>query len=172
MVVDAQTLRNQHHIAVEVHVHVKGEDAMNRTHRFASVIFTAALTILFGGAVYGATAQTTPATEPTAKTHHVVKKARAKAPAQEAASGGARVLGTKETLSGTVAMVDSTNHVLVLTGSNGVPYDFRVTRATRIMISGKKASFGELAEQSNHSASVQFVPRSNGNFAESVTVGG
>ncbi len=116
--------------------------------------------------VFAMAQQTTKAASHAAAKSQTVKKVHAEA------SGAGKVLGSSETLNGTISTVDTTSNLIVLTGSNGIPYNFRVTRGTRITVSGKKATFEDLSAQANAQASVEFVPRSNGNFAESIKVGG
>jgi invasion protein IalB len=145
-------------------LHDGGEITVSRTERSIPCILIAALFLFLGAASGVAQQKTSPATKPAAKSQTMKK------PHAELAGAG-KVLGPKETLSGTISRVDTTNNLIVLTGTNGVPYNFRVTKGTRITISGKKAGLGELSAQANAQASVQFVPRSKGNFAESITVG-
>jgi hypothetical protein len=92
--------------------------------------------------------------------------------AQQKVTGQGKSLAPKETLTGTISMVDKTQDLVVVTGSNGVPYNFRVTRSTRITISGNKAGIDELANQLNKQISVEFIPKTGGNFASSMEVGG
>lgn len=74
-----------------------------------------------------------------------------------------------ETLSGTVTMVDAQQHLIVLT-SGGIPYNFKVTKATHIKVAGNKATFRKLSNQDQKEASVTFVARANGDFARNITV--
>ncbi len=128
------------------------------------------VTFLFLGAAPGfAQPAQAPAPAPAQK---AVSKARAahKAPARVVGEG--KVLGPKETLSGTLSIADTTQNLVIVTGANGIPYSFRVTRATKISVGGQKATIDELANQVNQQITVEFVPRSGGNFASSVSVGG
>ena len=76
-----------------------------------------------------------------------------------------------ETLSGTLAMVLTDKKLVVLTGSGGVPYNFKVTGSTRIKVDGKKAKLDDLAGQANKPATVKFLPLRSGNVAQSIEVG-
>ncbi len=78
--------------------------------------------------------------------------------------------GKAETISGTISIVDKDKKLVVLTGSGGVPYNFKITRSTRIQIAGKKAKLDDLAGQTNKQASVKFLPLRTGNAAQSVEV--
>jgi hypothetical protein len=82
----------------------------------------------------------------------------------------AKAAAKPETINGTVLMVDTDKKLLVLTGSGGVLYDFKLTNATRIKIGGQKAKLDDLSSQANKQASVAFVPLRTGNMARSVEV--
>jgi len=75
-----------------------------------------------------------------------------------------------ETLTGTLQMVAADKKLVVLTSSAGIPYDLKVTGATRIKVAGKKAKLAELAAQTNKSAAVKFLPLRTGNVAQSIEV--
>ena len=75
-----------------------------------------------------------------------------------------------ETISGTISMVVVEKKLVVLTGSGGVTYNFKVTGGTRIKVAGNKAKFAELAAQTNKSATVKFLPLRSGNVAQSIEV--
>jgi hypothetical protein len=51
--------------------------------------------------------------------------------------------------------------LVVLKADGGVPYNFKVTPATRIEIGGKKAGFEDLDAMTNANVSVTFVPMSD-----------
>jgi len=74
-----------------------------------------------------------------------------------------------ETLSGTIASVDAEKKLVVVTGSNGVPYNFTVSGSTKITVGGSKAKLSDL--QTGKQASVSFVPaKKRGNLAKSIDV--
>jgi hypothetical protein len=79
-------------------------------------------------------------------------------------------LGRAESMTGTIAMVEYRGNLFALLGADGVPFSFRVTEGTRIEIAGKAAMFADLKYQMTKHATVEFVPMSNGNLAESVDV--
>ena len=79
-------------------------------------------------------------------------------------------LADAESLGGTVSMIGNAGEMLTLTGSNGVPYDFKVTGHTRIKIAGNPAKFDDLKGQMNKQAAIEFVPMSDGNIAKTVNV--
>lgn len=78
--------------------------------------------------------------------------------------------GKAETISGTISIVDKDKKLMVLTGPGGVPYNFKITRSTRIKIAGQKAKLDDLAGQTSKQASVKFLPLRTGNAAQSVEV--
>lgn len=72
-------------------------------------------------------------------------------------------------LSGTLARVDSTRHLVVVTDSDGVPFDFVVTRGTRIEVNGKKGTLDALSGESKQQVTVKFRDMlQRGLMAESV----
>lgn len=91
--------------------------------------------------------------------------AASKKPAKASASYAA----TPETLSGTVSSVDAEKNLIVVTGSDGVPYDFVVGKGTKITAGGSKAKLGDL--QTGKQVSVSFVSeRKKGDIAKSIEV--
>ncbi len=91
-----------------------------------------------------------------------------KAPAKKAE----RRLARAQNLSGTITMFSKENGLLVLTGSNGVPYSFRVTKLTQVKVDGKFAKLEDLSDHLNKQATIEFVPMSTGNFANVMEVAG
>jgi hypothetical protein len=139
--------------------------AMRQIEKSIPYVLLAAL-CFFLGAASGVAQQTK---MPTQK---AVSKARMMHTAPAKVIGPGKVLAPKETLSGTVSMVDATQNLVVVTGANGIPYDFQVTRGTRITVAGQKSGIDGLADQVNKQISVEFVPRAGGNFAESIEISG
>jgi hypothetical protein len=71
-----------------------------------------------------------------------------------------------ETMSGTVSSVDAEKHLLVVSGSDGVPYNFTVNKGTKIMSGGSKAKLDDLQGKQ---VSVNFVDmKKKGDWAKSV----
>jgi threonine dehydrogenase-like Zn-dependent dehydrogenase len=94
--------------------------------------------------------------------------------AQEAAAEkpeAAKPAVKAETISGTLSMVVTDKKLVVLTGTGGVPYNFKVTGSTRIKVGGKKVKLDELAGQTNKLATVKFLSLPSGNIAQSIEVG-
>lgn len=85
-------------------------------------------------------------------------------------SRSSHALAKEEKIIGTVAILGNEGELLTVTGSNGVPYDFILTRHTQIKIAGKSAKLADLKDQANKQATIEFVPMSNGNLAKAVDV--
>jgi len=94
----------------------------------------------------------------------VAQEQAAEAPAAPVA------LGKVETITGTVSMVVPDKGTIVVNSASGVPYNFKVNRATRIKIAGQKAKLADLQGQTGKAATVKFLPLRTGNLARSVDV--
>lgn len=71
-----------------------------------------------------------------------------------------------ESMSGTVSSVDASKHLLVVSGSDGVPYNFTVNKGTKITSGGSKAKLDDLQGKQ---VSVNFVDmKKKGDWAKSV----
>lgn len=137
---------------------------MRQVENSAPYLLIAAMFLFLGAASGAAQAANMPVQQ-------AASKARAmKAPANGGGEG--KVLAPKESLTGTISIVDTTQGLLIVTGSNGVPYNFHVTRRTQIMVGGQKAAMDDLSNQVNKQVTIEFVPRTGGNFASSVEVSG
>jgi hypothetical protein len=90
----------------------------------------------------------------------------------EAAAGAELGFGKMESLSGSLSMVDSAGKLVVVISPNGVPYDFQITPKTRIEVSGKTATLGDLEGQIHKDVLVDFTPERAGNMAQSIKVAG
>ena len=99
------------------------------------------------------------------------EQASGKVVSQRMSKREVHVLGKAENLSGTISMVNEKDDVLSLVGSNGVPYDFRLTAHTQFKIGGKTAKFADLKDEMNRRATVDFVPMSDGNLVNTLHVG-
>lgn len=75
-----------------------------------------------------------------------------------------------ETIQGTISMIVVDQNLVVVTANGGVPYDFTVTPKTKIQVGGTPSSFDGLADQVEKEASVTFIARPNGDFAQSITI--
>jgi hypothetical protein len=77
-----------------------------------------------------------------------------------------------ETLSGTITMVDSALHLVVVKDASGVPFDIMVTHNTRIMSGGQRLNLSALNSDINREVTLRFVPEGRGDIARSVQVKG
>ena len=75
-----------------------------------------------------------------------------------------------ETLSGTISSVKSDEKLVVVTSSAGVPYDFKVTGATKIKVGDQKGKLDDLSGATNKQVSVAYLPTRTGNVARSIEV--
>jgi len=76
-----------------------------------------------------------------------------------------------ETLSGTLSVVDADKKLVVVNGSNGVPYNFVVSGGTKITVGGSKAKLADLSGNTNKQATVMFVAeKKRGNMAKSIEI--
>ena len=80
------------------------------------------------------------------------------------------MLASAENLSGTISSVDPSDKEVTLIGSNGVPYNFDLTKGTHIDASNKKIGANELAGESHKQATIHFLPTAHGNIAESIQI--
>ena len=121
-------------------------------------LLMALLTFVFFGTAMAATPKTQKAKETpvTQKTAPAAKAMVRMAPA--------------ETISGTLEMVAPHKRLMIVTDSAGTPFDFRVTRATHIAVSGKNVRLSDLWHDVNKSVSVKFVPLRSGDVARSIKV--
>ncbi len=76
-----------------------------------------------------------------------------------------------ETLHGTILLIDAPQKRVFIT-SRSIPYEVKVTKATKIEIAGSKSNFSSLKGQTKKEASVTFIARAGGNYAQNITVTG
>jgi hypothetical protein len=88
------------------------------------------------------------------------------------AQAEARQAWPAETLSGTISMVDPSQHILVVTDHNGVPFDIVVGRSTRIESGHQRLTLSELSPDINQSVTVRYVPERRGDIARTVNLNG
>ena len=77
-----------------------------------------------------------------------------------------------ETLSGKINMVDPGENIVVLKGTDGIPYDMVITPKTKIESGNQTLASTDLQQLQNKNASVKFVPESRGDVAVSIQVQG
>jgi len=83
----------------------------------------------------------------------------------------AMAAAASETVSGTITAVDTDKKIVVVSGSNGVPYDFTVGGATKITVGGSKGKLADLSGATNKQATVTFMAeKKRGDIAKSIEV--
>jgi hypothetical protein len=137
---------------------------------FLTLTVLSLLAFLGGASLFaqqtGGTGQTAPPKHALHHAHHMVHHAGAR-------NTMARYQIGVHTLSGTLTTVDPNGHLVIVTDSNGTPFDFVVTHLTRIEINGKRDRLSALADQSNQQVTVKFRDDlRSGLRAESVQLGG
>jgi hypothetical protein len=95
------------------------------------------------------------------------KKAEAPAAAEQPKAPAVK----PETLSGTLQSVVADQKLVVVTAASGVPFNFKVTGATKIKCGGSKGKLADLSGATGKSVSVKFLPEKKaGNIAVSIEV--
>ena len=77
-----------------------------------------------------------------------------------------------ETIAGKIMMVYPAQNLLIVKGPDGVPFDMRVERSTRILSSGHRLTLKDLNLDKQKNVSVRFVPESTGDIARSIQLAG
>lgn len=75
-----------------------------------------------------------------------------------------------ETITGRISMIVVDQKMVVVEASGGVPYDITITKKTKIEINGTASTFSDLMGQTQKQATVTFVARPKGDFAQSISV--
>lgn len=148
---------------------------MRKITRLVPMVLTFVLTLAVGMSLAASTPASKTSTDKAAMKAHVQSKPsanqnHAKSEAKPAAEKTKHALASAEDLSGTIAMVDPSDREVTLIGSNGVPYDFKVTKKTEVELTNKKIGINDLTSESHKQATVHFVPRSDGNLAEEIPI--
>jgi hypothetical protein len=139
-----------------------------------SLLLSFGLTLAVGlslAAVSGSKDSATQTTAKTTKSSPATIRSTTNSATRSSAYEMDHVLAPAENLSGTITVVDPAAKEITLVGANGVPYDFEVTRRTRIERSSREIEVSELASESHRPATVHFLPTSHGNLAESIQIG-
>ena len=76
-----------------------------------------------------------------------------------------------ETLSGKIVSVDQTHNMVVVKTSDGIPFDFDITRHTQIKAGSQSVATKDLSSDVNKNVSVTFKPERRGDVAESMRIG-
>jgi hypothetical protein len=139
--------------------------------RFAQCAALLAVAVMCLGVEGSATTAASPTKAKTrsAKTTKVLHKKAEPKPAHPRSVA----LAAPEDMTGTIQEVGPSDKILTLLGANGVPYDFRMDRSTRIRIQNKgdqKVTPSELAQDAHDHASIHFVPMAKGNVARTIEI--
>jgi len=130
-----------------------------------------AVGVSFGVPASGSNNPTSKATsKAVTKAKPSANKSAMKSTENQSAMRANHVLAAAEDLSGTITMIAPTDKEITLVGSNGVPYDFELTKRTKVELANKKIGMNELASESHKQATIHFVPRSDGNLAASIQI--
>lgn len=82
-----------------------------------------------------------------------------------ATATGRNVLAPAETLTGRIWMVDPANRLVVVRDTSGVPFDFVISRSTRIKSSTGTLSLQDLSSMSERRVQIKFLPERRGDIA-------
>ena len=74
-----------------------------------------------------------------------------------------------ENVSGSIAMVDPSQKLLIVKGDSTI-FDFVITPRTRIMDGNKRVTLAQLNAKDNGQVKVHFVPERKGDVAASITL--
>jgi hypothetical protein len=152
---------------------IGGVVKMHRVTKLVPLLMPFVLTLAVGlclAAVPGSKDSTTKATTKATTSSAAVTKSTAKSMKKSSARKMTDVLASAEDLSGTITAVDLSDKEVTLVGSNGVPYDFELTKKTRVELSDKKIGVNELSSESHKQATVHFLPTARGNLAETIQI--
>jgi len=140
---------------------------MRKATELFSLLFSFVLMLAVGLAL----AATPSGSNETAKSGPAATQSATKSMRKRSAEKTGHVLASAEDLSGTITMVGPSDKEVTLVGSNGVPYDFELTKKTQVELANQRIGVTALGGELNRQATVHFVPTSDGNLAESIQIG-
>jgi hypothetical protein len=126
---------------------------------------------LAANASFSKKSSTKPTSKMAAKNNTAQKKA-AQPAKKSSAKNKEHALASAEELSGTIGFVGPSDKEITLIGANGVPYDFQLSRTTKVDLAGKKIGATGLVQESHKRATIRFLPTAQGNLAKSVDISG
>jgi len=129
-------------------------------------LFLGALAAAFGLAAVCAEAQSHQA-KTNSEVHSAAKARTATAISNDKTEGNA-ILGEKETLSGTLVMVDPSQNLVVVKDSGDIPFDFKVTKHTKIELNQQQIRLAALKDHVQGTVTIEFIPRGQGDFARQI----
>ncbi len=83
----------------------------------------------------------------------------------QATATGRNILAPAETLTGRIWMVDPANRLVVVRDASGVPFDFVISRSTRIKSSIGTLTLHNLISMSDSQVRIKFLPERRGDVA-------
>jgi hypothetical protein len=156
--------------------HGGGACDMRKITRLGSLLFSVVLMLAVGlslaATAPGSQGSTTKThTQATAGSRAVTPEKHTKSMRKPGAEKMGHALASAEDLSGTITMVGPSDKEVTLIGSNGVPYDFQLTKKTEVELANQKIEANTLGGELYKQATVHFVPTSDGNLAETIEIG-
>ncbi|SRR5579875_2069593 len=121
-----------------------------------SLMVLSLLVLLVGVSVYARQASQTESSSSSASSTETPKAKKSAHHHAATENLTAKYARGAQSVSGSLSMVDADKKVVVVTDSNGVPFDFKVTKGTHIEVNGKKSTLSDLAQQTNKQASVKY----------------
>jgi len=129
-------------------------------------LFTMAIASVFGLAAVCGGAQSHP--EKTNSEVHTAAFAKTAATKANDNTESNAILGKKETLSGTLVMVDPSQNLVVVKDSGDIPFDFKVTKCTKIELNQHPIQLAALQDHVQGAVTIEFVPRGQGDYARQI----
>jgi hypothetical protein len=148
---------------------------MHKLARLIALLSALVLTLVVGATVAANTpnlnhSQTNTVSKMSTKSSPTGRKSAAEQLKKSSTKSMHHVLASPEQLGGTLAFIGPSDKEVTLVGTNGVPYDFRLTAKSRVDLAGKKISVTQLPAEEHKRAAIRFVPTTRGNLAESLKI--
>jgi len=83
-----------------------------------------------------------------------------------------RTAWSPETISGRIFIVSPVDKLVVVETPNKVPFDVRVNSKTQIKFGDKTVTLNDLAQDTNKTVSIKFIPERRGDIARSIHLNG
>jgi hypothetical protein len=153
--------------------YLAGKEVLDMRKPVLTLIVVSLLAFLGGASAFaqqagGAAQQSTP---PSSTAHHAMHHAAHHA--HHAANQYAKFEAGLHTTTGKLSTVDANGKLLIVTGDDGTPFDFKVTRATRIEVNGQKSTLADLSGKTDQQVTVKFRDDlTHGLVARSVDISG
>jgi hypothetical protein len=112
------------------------------------------LAFLGGASVFAQEAAGQQAKPKATTAHHAMHHAAHHA--HHGANAYSKYEGGIHTATGKLSTVDANGKLLIVTGSDGTPFDFKVTRATHIQVNGQKSTLADLSSKTDQQVTVKY----------------